>query len=166
MVIQIPIEERPIAEAVAAKYDMRFADGVPTMLTGEGTKQYPLSGDNVWTIEQSGGGYMDVTKEDELCDKILAQYELHKEKLTAIHFNQPVIEIDHSDLRTIPGCDSLFRRFCPVCTHGMLCLQRDDTTYRLKEIDRCILCAQPFRYLDIDRLRAFGDPPPGWKMPP
>jgi len=70
-----------------------------------------------------------------------------------IHLNidEPVLEVRHADLKR-SSVDSLYRSECPKCLEGILPVQRDMETFQLIEHDRCLLCGQRVRYLDIEEL--------------
>jgi hypothetical protein len=68
------------------------------------------------------------------------------------NLDAPVLEVRHADLTRQSG-DSRYRSVCPVCLEGLLLVQRDDTSFVLREFDNCILCGQRVRYLDIEELR-------------
>lgn len=61
------------------------------------------------------------------------------------------IEVRHSDLIRISG--SMYRSICPKCKEGTLLVYRNQDTLQLEEMDRCILCGQAFKYLDIEKMR-------------
>ena len=70
------------------------------------------------------------------------------------NINSPLINVYHSCLKradTIPT--SRYRSLCPVCQQGTLLMVRDQVSMVLEEYDRCVLCGQQFRYMDIERLR-------------
>lgn len=86
----IPIDDRHLMERVAGKCGLRIADGVPTMMTGNGIEQFPLNGDRVFSLENKSGHPIyhnsqeisDVVKkaEEDNVDKILEGHELKDEK--------------------------------------------------------------------------------------
>ena len=69
-----------------------------------------------------------------------------------INKNEPVIEVNHKDLERAND-NSAYRSDCPKCKKGALFIYRDPKTLILQEYDRCVLCGQQFKYLDIDELR-------------
>lgn len=70
------------------------------------------------------------------------------EEETGINFNNPVIQVMHRNLRR-DGEEAPFRSRCPFCFNGILFVRRDDETFRLLSMDRCVLCGQAVEYLDI-----------------
>lgn len=62
------------------------------------------------------------------------------------------LEVRHSELKPWSD-DSAYKGECPACEEGILLVRRDGDTLELLEYDRCIVCAQSVRYLDIDKLR-------------
>jgi len=74
------------------------------------------------------------------------------EEVVGENFLKPIVDVRHSDLEDVSE-DSEYKKECPVCGQGMLVCSRDQMTMELKEIDRCVVCAQRFRYLDIDEMR-------------
>lgn len=69
------------------------------------------------------------------------------------NLNNPVKTVKHSDLKRFSD-DSLYRSKCPVCNEGVLMVGRSQQTFELLEVDHCTSCGQPFRYEDINELRA------------
>jgi hypothetical protein len=67
------------------------------------------------------------------------------------NINSPLINVYHSCLKRADN--SRYRSLCPVCQHGTLLMVRDQVSMVLEEYDRCVLCGQQFRYMDIERLR-------------
>lgn len=72
MTIHVPIEYRGLVEEVAARNEMRLGDGIPTILGGtNGPQQFPVRGDNVFTLENAPnspiykGGEREVLKEQQ-----------------------------------------------------------------------------------------------------
>ena len=63
-----------------------------------------------------------------------------------------VIEVRHDQLERCSG-ESAYKSKCPSCSDGILLVARNQEDFSLHEYDRCIVCAQQVRYLDIDRLR-------------
>jgi hypothetical protein len=53
----------------------------------------------------------------------------------------------HSSLKDY-NIESAYRKFCPVCNEGALLVQRDQETFDLINVDRCIRCAQLVIYDD------------------
>lgn len=59
----------------------------------------------------------------------------------------PALDIHHAALKRWSD-ESEFKVMCPACGDGLLLVQRDQETLRIKDADRCIRCAQLVRYLD------------------
>ena len=54
-VVSIPMNQRSVAESVAAEVGLRFTDGIPLMF-GDGKEEFfPLSGSNVFSLENIPG---------------------------------------------------------------------------------------------------------------
>jgi len=73
----------------------------------------------------------------------------HPKALTNI--DKEVIVVKHKSLKRCG--DSIYRSQCPVCEDGILLVYRDQKTFELLDVDRCVLCGQKFRYKDIDYLK-------------
>lgn len=73
------------------------------------------------------------------------------DNLVGINISNPIKEIRHADLKRLG--DSAYRSECPECKEGVLLVCLDQRTLKLLEIDRCVLCGQQFRYLDIAQMR-------------
>jgi len=144
MVVQIPIKDRPIVEAVCDKYNLRLADGIPIMLSGGKAVQFPLSGDNVWSLE-SHGKPPEGEEENQLIDAIHRDFKAMCYALVGTNIDKEMIEVEHSSLRSIPG-DSTSRKFCPTCLHGHLLVSRTQEVLSFKNINKCDLCGQTVRY--------------------
>lgn len=54
-VIAIPIEDRHLAEKIAKECGLRFADGVPTILSGNKVIHFPIQHKNMCSIEYATG---------------------------------------------------------------------------------------------------------------
>jgi len=65
----------------------------------------------------------------------------------------PLLEVEHANLRRASD-NSAYRSVCPACPEGILMVGRDQDTFQLLEYDRCIVCGQLIKYLDIDDMRA------------
>jgi len=63
--------------------------------------------------------------------------------------------VKHQDLERLSE-NSPFRSKCPTCKNGLLMMERDFETYKLKNTDRCLLCGQRYVYYDIDNQKSFG----------
>lgn len=66
------------------------------------------------------------------------------------NLDSPAIEVKHADLKRYG--ESIYKSVCIKCP-GLLLVGRDSETFILQEYDRCILCGQKYRYLDIVELR-------------
>ena len=77
---------------------------------------------------------------------------MNDEELAGININEPVLEIHHSELERFSKT-SIYKSVCPVCEQGLLLIYRNQKTLKLEEYDRCVLCGQLIRYLDIELLR-------------
>lgn len=75
--------------------------------------------------------------------------EKELEKLSAINFKEPVIEVKHSELERVSE-DSDHKSKCPKCKMGVLLMYRHHETFLLRNFDNCILCGQNFIYTDIE----------------
>lgn len=68
------------------------------------------------------------------------------------NINAPIIECCQLELKRYSK-DSEFKTICPECKVGLLLVSRDQKTLELSEYDRCLLCGQRIKYLDIQILR-------------
>ncbi len=66
------------------------------------------------------------------------------------NLDKPTIDITHSELKRFG--ESLYKSECPKCG-GVMLMGRDQKTFVLQELDRCVLCGQKYRYTDINDLR-------------
>jgi hypothetical protein len=66
------------------------------------------------------------------------------------NLDEPTVDVKHSELKRFG--QSMYTSECPKCK-GLLLVGRDSTTFELQEYDRCVLCGQKYRYLDIKDLR-------------
>ena len=66
---------------------------------------------------------------------------------------RPTKNVKWSSLKP-DSIESMWRRQCPVCKEGVLLVYRNNETLQLEEHDRCILCGQRFKYIDIGEMRA------------
>jgi len=71
-VVGIPEQDRHLADEVAAEAGLRIANGVPHLITGEGTITFPYDYRNVMTMEN--------TPESRAYDGAEAQKEMEKEE--------------------------------------------------------------------------------------
>jgi len=60
--------------------------------------------------------------------------------------NAEPITLSHASLPA--AREGSFQKECPVCKKGVLLVYRDDKTFMLRNLDRCIYCAQQFVYTD------------------
>lgn len=51
ILVSIPKEDAPLAGKIAEECGLRFADGVPTIITSEGLAQFPVNETNLFTLE-------------------------------------------------------------------------------------------------------------------
>jgi hypothetical protein len=74
------------------------------------------------------------------------------EPLVGSNLDKEIIEIKIGDWkkRYEETGASAYKRDCPVCKHGTLLMNRDNKTFKLQKLDRCILCGQLFNYVDLD----------------
>lgn len=107
----------------------------------------------MFTLENRSNGYLDKDQEYIMCHDIHDKFRQKCDKLAGINIANPVIEIEHADLRKIPGGESTFRRFCPVCIHGILMVKRNIITLALEAEDNCLLCGQRVKYKDVEQLK-------------
>lgn len=64
--------------------------------------------------------------------------------------DEPVIVVRYASLTKLePG---KWKVECPKC-NGVLPLTRHYETYELLDSDRCVVCAQEFRFSDIEAMR-------------
>ena len=68
------------------------------------------------------------------------------------NLDKDIIGIKHSEL-TRSDSETAYKSNCPACDDGILLVARDQETLVLEEYDRCVLCGQAFRYLDIEEMR-------------
>jgi hypothetical protein len=66
------------------------------------------------------------------------------------NLDKPIEDIKFFDLKRYG--DYQYRSECPKC-EGLLLMSRCRKTFMLKELDRCTLCGQAYRYTDINKLR-------------
>jgi hypothetical protein len=60
----------------------------------------------------------------------------------------PPIHVNHSELKRWGSGESPYRSVCPVCETGPLLVCRDQTTFLLINVDRCLDCGQTVIYND------------------
>jgi hypothetical protein len=51
----IPLSDRPLMDATAAKHGLRVADGIPLAFSGGGAHWFPISNERVFTLENVPG---------------------------------------------------------------------------------------------------------------
>jgi len=79
------------------------------------------------------------------------------------NIHSPIKAVRHADLDR-DDSDSAFRSTCPECNGtGILLVQRNQQTFKLSRIDRCIRCGQAFWYTD-ETIN--GEVPEGPREPP
>ena len=59
----------------------------------------------------------------------------------------PAMRVSHSSLERWSG-ESEFRSKCPACSEGILLVLRDQVTFQLINVDRCVACGQTVVYTD------------------
>jgi len=69
-----------------------------------------------------------------------------------MNVNAPVLAVKHSELERFSD-ESAYKSICPACKNGLLLVYRNSKTLALEEYDRCILCGQQYKYLDIEELK-------------
>lgn len=55
VIASIPIEDRPLAEALIPECGLRLANGTPMILGGAKDEVFPMQGDRVWCLENCHG---------------------------------------------------------------------------------------------------------------
>lgn len=65
----------------------------------------------------------------------------------------PCIDVIHFQLTPMSEKANKWASICPACKAGTLGVGRDRKTLVLQELDRCLLCGQQVRYLDIEDMR-------------
>lgn len=80
----------------------------------------------------------------------IAEIEIPGE--AGLNKNEPVRDVIWYDLKPA-DLMVVYRSECPFCTGGLLCVGRDKETLELEEYDYCMLCGQPVRYSDIEKMR-------------
>ena len=79
-------------------------------------------------------------------------HEFVGQMLTLANVDAPVLEIKHSEQELVDNSEYRFK--CPICKLGVFLVKRNQETLKLEEYDRCMLCAQQVRYVDIEDMRA------------
>ncbi len=69
------------------------------------------------------------------------------------NYCRPTLEVEHFLLTPAKAEANKWASFCPACREGILSVARSSKTFELQEFDRCHLCAQRVRYLDIATMR-------------
>ena len=62
------------------------------------------------------------------------------------NIHAPAIRVSHAQLERWGEGD--FKSKCPSCSDGILLVMRDQATFQLINVDRCIFCGQTFVYTD------------------
>ena len=70
---------------------------------------------------------------------------------SGMNLGNKLMEVEHAKLKRYG--ESAYKSHCPACDNGILFMRRDEETAELMEMDSCMLCAQVFRYTDIELLR-------------
>lgn len=63
------------------------------------------------------------------------------------NFHAAPLRVTHAKLQ-IASFESAFRRYCPTCVKGVLMVSREQETFSLIDVDRCIYCGQMVIYDD------------------
>jgi len=79
-----------------------------------------------------------------------------KKDVVGLNIDKPILDVIHAELERFS--DSIYKSVCPACKEGLLLVGRYPETMLLNEYDRCVLCGQRVRYLDIDTLRGKDGP--------
>lgn len=79
----------------------------------------------------------------------------------------PPVEVRHQDLERFD--DSEYKSKCPVCENGMLLMERDMVTLKLKSRDICFSCGRRVIYTDLVeeiylKYKFKWDKPPEFKL--
>ena len=61
--------------------------------------------------------------------------------------NAPAIRVSHTKLERWSE-ESDFKSKCPACEKGLLLVMRDQVTFALINVDRCVSCGQTVIYTD------------------
>lgn len=71
------------------------------------------------------------------------------------------LAVEHHMLTPSDRESNKLASLCPTCKRGTLGVIRSSNTLRLMEYDRCLLCGQVVRYIDIEDMRKkdWGGPP-------
>jgi len=80
MVVSIPRQYMDLAKKIAAESGLRIVDGIPTIITPEGTQPFPMGSDNVFALENVPGHAVYGHEFGEI-EKLLAQ---ENEEITEI----------------------------------------------------------------------------------
>ena len=80
MLVSIPRECMSLAKKIAAESGLRIVDGIPTIITPEGTQPFPMGSDNVFALENVPGHAVYGHEFGEI-EKLLAQ---ENEEITEI----------------------------------------------------------------------------------
>lgn len=59
------------------------------------------------------------------------------EKIAGSRISEPPQHVRHVDLGSADGT-SRWKRECPACERGVLCVRRDASTLQIAESDRCV----------------------------
>lgn len=70
------------------------------------------------------------------------------------NIDQPVLHVNHKDLKLATPESSIYKALCPVCDVGWLLVARNPKPpHEIMPGDNCSYCGQRFIYRDIDDLR-------------
>jgi uncharacterized protein (DUF983 family) len=72
--------------------------------------------------------------------------------MAAENIDAPLRRVKHAELERFQN-HSPFKSKCPACGRDGLFVRREQYTFRLAAIDRCIYCGQAFEYEDIEEMQ-------------
>lgn len=72
---------------------------------------------------------------------------LDPNKMVAKNIGKPINRVKCAELER--SSDSLYMFNCPVCTAGVVGIERDTSTFKLKDQAYCFLCGQHFLLVDL-----------------
>lgn len=55
VIVSIPLTKASLMETVAHQCGLRIADGIPMMITGEGSERFPFANKNTYVLENQSG---------------------------------------------------------------------------------------------------------------
>ncbi len=116
---------------------------------GENYERYYVSLDGErWKFMPSGK--LDMEPRKILFEKVREIRQREDSDRFPPNINEPVLIVLHAKLE--PVRPDAFKRKCPVCDEGVLLGARDNSTFKILPNDRCILCGQRVKYLDVEEL--------------